>query len=207
MPVVTISRELGSGGTAIAEGVGSALDAPCVDKEVLAEMARQAGIPVEEIVEAEERLLSRPLTISPEMRAFFAADPSQRGAMDQATFIRRMAAAIRSLAQRGNMVFVGRGAQLILQDRPDVLRVHIYAPLEVRAHRIQRRRSLPDPDAAVHVVQTADDARQGWYRRFFRGADWKHLRYYHLMLDTSRIPQDVAVSMIVAAAKAAPPAE
>ncbi len=54
MPVVTVSRELGSLGTRIAEAAGARLGAPCVDKEVLAEMARQAGVPVNEIVESEE---------------------------------------------------------------------------------------------------------------------------------------------------------
>ena len=58
MTVVTISRELGSLGTRIAEAVGAALGVPCIDKEVLAEMARQAGVQVEVIVEAEEKLMS-----------------------------------------------------------------------------------------------------------------------------------------------------
>jgi len=57
MPVVTVSRELGSEGTRIAEEVARALGAECVDKEVLTEMARQAGLPGEAIAQAEEKLL------------------------------------------------------------------------------------------------------------------------------------------------------
>ena len=78
MSVVTISRELGSRGTRIAEAVGHELGATCIDKEVLAEMARQAGVEVEVIVEAEEKLMSRAGVVSQEMRSLFSADPNRR---------------------------------------------------------------------------------------------------------------------------------
>ena len=62
MPVVTVSRELGSLVTQIAEGVAVRFDASCVDKEVLAVIARQAGVPVEEIagywIDRLERMLN-----------------------------------------------------------------------------------------------------------------------------------------------------
>lgn len=208
MAVVTISRELGSEGTRIAEEVARALGAECVDKEVLAEMARQAGLPVEVIAQAEERLLSRPTLVSQDMRSLFSKGQATRSVpMDEATYLEQMSQAIRTLAERGNIVFLGRGAQLILQDRPDALHVHLYAPIEVRARRIQQRRGLPDLDTAIRIVQQADEQRRNWFRRFFSGADWKNPRYYHLMMDTGRIPPDLAASLIVQAARAIPAAE
>ncbi len=198
MTVVTISRELGSRGTRIAEKVAAALHAACIDKEVLAEMARQAGISVELIVEAEERLLSQPRVISQEMRHLFAAEPRNRaGLMDQATYVKQMSEAIRFLADQGNTVLVGRGAQVILRDYPGALHVHLYAPPEVRARRIQRRRGLAELATASQIIEQADRARREWFRRFFTGVDWKDPSYYHLMIDTGRIGEAVAVSMIV----------
>ena len=208
MAVVTISRELGSEGTRIAEAVARALGVECVDKEVLAEMARQAGLPVEVIAQAEERLLSRPTLVSQDMRSLFAKGQTAHiGALDEATYVEQMAQAIRTLALRGDLVFIGRGAQLILQDWPNALHVHLYAPIEVRARRIQQRRGLPDLDTALRIVQQADEQRRSWFRHFFAGADWKNPRYYHLMIDTSRIPPDLAASLIVQAARAIPAAE
>ncbi len=205
MAVVTISRELGSEGTRIAEEVARALGAVCVDKEVLAEMARQAGLPVEVIAQAEEQLMSRPTLVSQDMRALFAKGQRARsGPMNEATYMEYMSEAIRNLADQGNVVFIGRGAQLILRDRPGVLHVHLYAPPEVRARRIQERRGLPNFDAAKRVIQQADEQRKSWFRRFFTGADWKNPRYYHLMIDTSRVPPDLAVAIIVQAAQAVP---
>ncbi|MDI9549202.1 MAG: cytidylate kinase-like family protein [Chloroflexota bacterium] len=203
MPVVTVSRELGSLGTRIAEAAGARLGAPCVDKEVLAEMARQAGVPVNEIVESEEKLLSRPMVVSEEMRAFFSRR-GESGVLTAENYVERMSAAIRALAEQGNTVFVGRGAQLILPGAPGVLHVHIFASPEIRAKRIQERRGLGDEQAALQIVRQADERRRTWFRRFFTGANWKDPRYYDLMINTGRIPAQTAVELIVAAALSEP---
>jgi len=198
MTVVTISRELGSQGTHIAEKVAAALDSSCIDKEVLAEMAHQAGVAVEVIVEAEERLLAQPRMVSQEMRHFFAADPRNRSQpIDQATYVKQMSEAIRFLAGQGNVVLVGRGAQVILHDHPDALHIHLYAPAEVRARRIQQRRGLADLSKATQIVEQVDQMRREWFRRFFVGVDWKNPSYYHLMIDTGRVTEEMAVEMIV----------
>jgi len=206
MTVVTISRELGSRGTRIAEAVGHELDATCIDKEVLAEMARQAGVQVEVIVEAEEKLMSRAGVVSQEMRSLFSADPNRRNRpMDQATYVDGMTKAIRALAERGSVVFIGRGSQLILENHPTALHVHLYAAPEIRAGRIQRRRGMAEIGTAEHIIGLADEQRRNWYQRFFTSADWKNCRHYHLMLDTGRIPEATAVALIVHAARTAPP--
>ncbi len=204
MPVVTVSHELGSWGTRIAEEAGANLGAACVDKEVLAEMARQAGVPVTEIVESEEKLLSRPMVVSEEMRAFFSRRGEGANVLTAENYIERMTAAIRALGEQGNMVFVGRGAQLILADAPGALHVHIYAAPEVRATRIQARRGLQDAESALRIVRQADEQRRAWYRRFFSGANWKDPRYYHLLINTGRIDAQTAVALIVGAALAVP---
>jgi len=200
MPVVTVSRELGSLGTWIAEEVGARLGAPCVDKEVLAEMARQAGVPVNEIVESEETLLSRPMVVSEEMRAFFSRR-GESGVLTAENYVERMSAAIRALAEQDNIVFVGRGAQLILAGTPGALHAHIFAAPEVRAARIQERRGLTSEATALQVVRQADENRRAWFRRFFTGANWKDPRYYYLMINTGRVPAPAAVDLIVAAAR------
>jgi len=203
MTVVTISRELGSRGTRIAEKVAASLGAACVDKEVLAEMARQAGVSVELIIEAEERLLSQPRVISQEMRHFFSADPRNRTRpMDQPTYVRQMSEAIRFLAGQGNIVLVGRGGQIILKDHPGALHVHLFAPPEVRARRIQRRRGLAELESASRIIDQADRERRDRFRRFFTGVDWKNPTHYHLMIDTGRIDEALAAQMIVQAAQA-----
>ncbi|MCE7987967.1 MAG: cytidylate kinase-like family protein [Caldilinea sp. CFX5] len=196
MAIVTISRELGAEGTRIAEALAQALGALCVDKQVLAELARQAGLSVEMIVHPEERLRARPNLVSEEMKALFAKSQS-RGAADLDRDVQQMITAFQLLAKRGNMVFVGRGGQIALRDHPHALHVHLYAPVEVRARRIQARRSLPTLDAARQLVQEADEQRRQWYRQLFQGTDWKKPYLYHLMIDTHRLTVDLIVALIV----------
>ena len=206
MTVVTISRELGSRGARIAEAVGAELGAACIDKEVLGEMAKQAGVNVKVIVEVEEKLMSRAGVVSQEMRSLFSADPSNRARlMDQKTYVQQMTNVIRSFARRGNAVFIGRGSQLILEDHPTALHAHLYAAPDVRASRIQRRRGMAEIDTARRIIHLADEQRRHWYQRFFASADWKNSRHYHLMLDTGRIPEESAVELIVRAARSARP--
>lgn len=205
MPIVTISRELGSEGTRIAEAVSAQLGAPCIDKEMLVQMAKAAGVQIDVMVEAEERLLARPVGVSDEMRAFWAARRGQ-GAMSEAAFVHQLRAAIEQLAQQETVVFVGRAAQIILQNHSRALHVHLFARPEVRVGRIQQRRNLPTPAAAERIIKTADEQRRNWYRHFFSGVDWKNPKHYHLLINTGRIAPELAVSLIIQAAQSPPAA-
>jgi cytidylate kinase len=143
------------------------------------------------------------MVVSEEMRAFFSRR-GESGVLTAENYVERMSAAIRALAEQGNAVFVGRGAQLILAGVPGVLHVHIFASPEIRAQRIQERRGLADEQAALQIVRKADERRRAWFRRFFTGANWKDPRYYDLMINTGRVPAQTTVELIVAAAQSQP---
>lgn len=202
MTLITITRELGSQGNQIAEAVAAQLGISVVDQQVPIEMARQLGVTVAVIVQTEERLLAKPIGVSDEMRALLGAQRGAADAVNEGQFMQQMRAAIQRLAEPGHGVFLGRGAQIILKEHPTALHVHLYAPPQVRAIRLQQRRALPNLEMALHLVQQGDEQRKNWYRHFFSGIDWKNARHYHLMLDTARIPAPVATALIVQAAQA-----
>jgi cytidylate kinase len=165
-------------------------------------MAQREGVSVDTIVQAEERLLSRPVVFTEEMKSLLATQARKQGGLaDANSFVTHLGAAIRTLAEQDNIVLVGRGTQLLLADYPQALHVRIYAPLEVRAARIQQSRGLSDPDMALRVVRQADERRNDWFRHFFPGISWRDARHYHLMINTARIPAEVAVDIIVQAAR------
>jgi cytidylate kinase len=202
MSVVTISRQLGSHGRHVAEEVAARLSAVCVDKEVLAEMAQKEGVSVDTIVQAEKRVLSRPIAVSEEMKSLLASQSGKQGSLTNAQgFVTHLGTAIRALADQGNVVFLGRGTQLLLAAYPQALHVRIYAPLEVRAARIQQSRGLSNQETALQVVRQADEQRNDWFRHFFHGVSWRDARHYHLMINTARIPEEVAIDIIVQAAR------
>ena len=204
MTLVTISREIGSQGVRIAKAVAAELGATAVDQQVLTEMARQMGVTIEVIRQAEGRLLAKPVGVSDEMRALISAQRAVAGAMNEAQFLQQMTGAINRLAEATSSVFIGRGAQMVLKDHPMALHVHLYAPAHVRAQRIQQQRALPDIEAASRLVQQGDEQHKNWYRHFFSDLDWKNARYYHLMIDTARFPAEVATALIIQAVQAVP---
>ncbi|CAN5852317.1 hypothetical protein BH10CHL1_BH10CHL1_22840 [soil metagenome] len=206
MTIVTISREIGSNGAQIAEAVATQLGVSLVDKQVPAEMAQHLGVPLDVIMKVEERLLAKPIGVSDEMRAMFAAQRGVAGAMNEAQFIQQMTAALKRLAEPNSGVFFGRGAQIVLKDYPGALHVLLYAPPAVRAARVQQRRSIANLETALRLVEQVDEQRKNWFRHFFSGIDWKNPRHYHLLIDTARLPVPVATALIVQAAQADPAA-
>ena len=101
---------------------------------------------------------------------------------------------------------MGAGSQLILEDHPTALHVHLYAaPGCARQPDSAAPQHGQDGHGSRRIIQLADEQRRNWYQRFFSSADWKNSRHYHLMLDTGRIPEEAAVALIVDAARTAPP--
>lgn len=103
-------------------------------------------------------------------------------------------------AAQGQAMIVGRGGQMILRGRPGVLHVQVGARFETRVYNIIQREEVKWREAA-HRVRTADEQRAGYMRRFYN-VDWLDSSLYDLVINTDRIPANVAVEMIIQAAHA-----
>lgn len=100
-------------------------------------------------------------------------------------------------AATGHCVIVGRGAQWVLQDREDVLRVFVYAPWVERVERVRARaESGQDVEESIRV---ADEERASFIPAYYRG-DWKDPNLYHLMI-SSQIGTEMAARTIVNAVR------
>lgn len=103
-------------------------------------------------------------------------------------------------AAQGQAMIVGRGGQMVLHGRPGILHVQVIARFETRVYNVMQRENVKWREAA-HRVRLADEQRAGYLRRFYN-ADWLDASLYDLVVSTDRIPSDVAVDMVVAAAEA-----
>ena len=103
-------------------------------------------------------------------------------------------------AAQGGAMIVGRGGQMILRDRPDVLHVQVVARFETRVYNIIKREEVKWREAA-HRVRRADEQRAGYLRRFYN-VDWLDASLYDLVISTDKIPCEVAVVMVIEAAQA-----
>jgi len=203
MAVITISRELGSDGDRIADLVCEKLGYSRVDKAVLMEIAEESGVDVEAVRQLEESFTQRARLVSDEMTSLYRKQRSAfegRGVMDEKTYGEVLKETLEEYAARDNFVVVGRGGQMVLQAWPTALHIRLFADVKVRAQRITERESVSEAQA-LRLVEQSDERKRQYVRHMFNNADWRNLKYYHLAIDTGRIPAEIAAQMIVLAAK------
>jgi cytidylate kinase len=203
MAVITISRELGSEGDKIADLLCQGLGYCRVDSAMLAQIAEEAGVNVEAVLAKERAVTRRPKLVSSDMTSLYRKDPSAFGkqdAIDDQTYARVVRETMEKYAQEGNAVIIGRGGQMVLQDWPTALHVHLYAALKVRVQRLMGRMSISEVDAKRRI-ERSDEQKLQYIRHVRQNASWKNLKYYHMAIDTGRISPAVAAQMIISAAR------
>ncbi len=180
MAVITISRELGSGGTYVSRQVAQGLGYHLVEKDTLQKVLSQYGF-----AQFETEYESAP--------SFWERLDSNRIQM-----IDMLNRVILAVAQHGNAVILGRGSFAVLDNYRDVLNVRIQAPLPVRARRVMAEQGIDDYAKAEALVKESDLVRatflQSWY-----GVRWDTAGMFDLVLDTSKVPCDLAVRWILEA--------
>lgn len=183
MTIVAISRELGSGGTAIGSAVAKELGFEFVDREIILRAARAHDVEEAKLEAVDEKRLSFWERFDEEKRRFLI-------------FIE---AAFYSFAERGRVVTVGRGGPLLLREVDHALKVRFMAPVEVRVRRIMEEEKL-DQRAAANRIRTYDRELAGRMDYLF-GVDWTSPDHYDLVLNTGRGAWDFYVGMVVHAAR------
>ena len=123
MAVITLSRELGSRGDDIARLVAERLDLRLVGRDLINRAAKEAGAPEVALAEIDELGL---LGVKP-------------SALALRLYREKVAAVIHEMAAAGDVLLLGRGGQMILTERADVLHVRIIAPRAMRLALVQER--------------------------------------------------------------------
>ena len=203
MAVITIARELGSEGDKIAELLCQELGCRRVDKEILAQIAEDAGVDVETVLAKERRPASRPKLVSAEMTALYRKDPSafrNKSVLDDQTYQQLLQQTMEQFAQAGNAVIVGRGGQMVLRDWPAALHVRLYAPIEARVQCLVERLNISAQEAERRLTRS-DEQKREYIRQMHQYADWASLKHYHVIINTAAIAPEVASQMIILAAR------
>ncbi len=196
--VITISRQVASGGAYIGHLLARTLGYQYVEREVLHEAAKRLGLEISELAVVEERRtgiienLIKGFAFGTPEAAYLP--PSRRPVYDHELF-RTETTIIKAIASRYNAVIVGHGGYAILKDRPGTVHVYIHAPLEFRIKRLQTFHSI-SPDAAREEIEESDRRREKFLKTM-TGTDWCDARNYHLAIDAQAAGFDGARRMIV----------
>ena len=211
MPVVTISREFGAGGSSVAQLVAEELGAELVDAALVNEVARRLEYPEATVASADERpetfvdrLLDSLKYIAPEQA--LALQRRQSGAVIEPRWeiVNLTQELIREVARQGKAVVVGRGAAFVLRDHPNALHVILHAAPEVRVEAIKRRLMLNERAARERMRKT-DGERAAYIRQLYH-ADWRDSANYDLAIDTGRLGFSRAAGLVIAATAGEPQA-
>jgi cytidylate kinase len=103
---------------------------------------------------------------------------------------------IEAVAQRGNVVILGRAGFAVLSECADVLKVRIQAPFSQRVKRVMEREGMTDLDAAVERVKQDDEVHQKYVHRFYN-KQWDEPSNFDLVLDMGSLSGDEAVQRII----------
>ncbi len=226
--VITLSRQLGSGGSYMGADAATLLGFRYLDREILQHAAMEAGFPDEAMVEAlayQEQvpgmlarileLLGRmsPVPMMPsatlrEGQAYAEVLNAQLAEEFIAERERASAAehyrdlirqVIERYAETGGVVVAGRGAQVILRHRRNALHVRVYASTPVRVRALMARGGGTREEAET-AIQRSDRERARYLQRYF-GVAWDDASLYHLQINADEVPVPMGAQLIAEATR------
>lgn len=193
--VVTIGREYGSGGRVIGKLLAERLNIPFYDKEVLTRAAKESGI-WEDLFEKYDEKATPNYLFSMGVGLNIPAESAGLGMnmpLNHRIFMAQFEA-ITQLASEGPCIIVGRCGDYVLKERPNTIKLFLYADIQARIERIMATESL-SMDRAKEQVRKVDKQRQHYYN-FFADGNWGHRGNYDLMLRTDGMDVTTAADLL-----------
>jgi len=194
MPVITISRQYGSGAVEVAQRLCDVLGYSYFDKDLMVRVAAEMGVSEEGVVDFSEdtyrmrnfleRLFGRRKMKPEEPETPLPESALHVETLSEADGIDLVRDTILAAYDRDNVVIVGRGGQAILREKPGVLHVRLNGPLGARALRVKERSGTSLAEATA-LTKTKDEAAIAYLVRFFE-IDWNNPLLYHLALNTGK---------------------
>lgn len=185
LPIITISREPGSGGRIVAQRIAERLRLDLFHQEIIHEMAKSTRVSTRLLSTLDEKALS--------ILQDWISTLINRNHLWPDQYLKHLMHVIGSIGKHGGAVMVGRGANFILP--PDGrFRVRIVAPLEMRIQNVAREFGVTFDEAKRRVLRTDSD-RRAFVRKYFH-ADITAPVNYDLVINTGTVSIDAAVEAI-----------
>lgn len=194
---VTIARQYGSGGREIGEKVAEILGFKCVDRELVTLAAQKGGFNADVIKKIDENTTSSLLyTLAMGSNVFGAPHTAYNVdvPINDKLFILQ-SDIIKSLAEEGPCVFIGRCADYVLSEKKNRISIFLYGDMESRVKRIVERHEGIGEEEAMKLISKTDKRRMNYYN-FYTGERWGNFANYHLLLNTSVLGIDGSARII-----------
>lgn len=194
--IITVEREYGSGGAAIAERLANRLGWQLWDRDLTSEIAREAKVTREAVHRCDERvdpLISRLFSVYARGSYERTLPVTETRHFNTDAMVAMLHKVIEQVASKGECVIVGRGSPYILRNRPDAFHVFIYAPDD---EKLRRLRNIGQSEKeSLQLIQEVDRERASFIRHYFH-KEWPHRPLYNLMIN-SKFGDDYVVETIL----------
>ena len=191
--VITISRETGSGGHTIGKMLAERLGYDFYDKELISLVAKETHLDEGTIAENGENMSDK--TYIDMASGFVPFSRKDKIPVDKIQQTQNKL--IQSIAEKGNCVIVGRGADYILSGKKDTFHIFIHANMEHRIARVQRHEGISGEESRIRRELEVKDHSRGMLYQFFTGREWGRVANYNLSVDTGIFTKTQATEIIL----------
>jgi cytidylate kinase len=207
MTVITLSAPYGAGGSQVGPAVAERLGVPFVDRAIPTRVAARLAVPVGEAVERDESVgswLTRALLSFGQVGPVLGgATPLPDQVLTDDAFRQATEEVMREHAAGAGAVLLGRAGAVVLRDDPRALHVRLTGPADGRLRQGMLLEGVDRETAQRHIEQT-DRAREAYVQHFYRASP-RDPALYHLVIDSTAIPLEACVDLIVLAVEARGP--
>ena len=203
--VITISREIGSGGRTVGRILAEKLNIRYSDKELINSLKKQFNLTTSGV----EKLKGEKKNWLADFIQFIAPMPSAKALELDRKFTQEFRIDVTSediykaeteilkeLANEGSCVIAGRSGFFVFKDHPNHLNVFITASEDSRIRRVMKKQGLPEESAAA-LVKDIDQQRENYIKRF-TGTSRYDARNYHLVLNADGHTEEELANLILA---------
>jgi len=193
--VIVIGRKFGSGGRKIGEELSKKLGIPLYDKTILGKVAEEQEIDDNRLREMDEYLNAHRFTnIGLQLKKAIVAphylfETNPEGIIDRDQVYEWQSDVIRELADKGPCIIVGRCADDVLKDHPNLISIFITAPMAEREERIKAL--YPNVQREKYMTYTQyinqTDRLRAYYYNYHTGREWGDMNNYDLVLNSSKL--------------------
>lgn len=181
--IITISREFGSGGKEIAKRLADKLGYAYYDSKIIDLLVKETGMSEEYITNISEKgIYPLPFQFGKTFTTNLFVQKNQTDILIMQSKI------LKSIAEKGNAVIVGRGANVILKDY-NPLNIFVYADMESKINRCKEKGSkdehLTDKEL-LNKIKEVDKNRKA-FNNLISNAEWGNKENYDLCINTSNI--------------------
>ena len=195
--VITIARQYGSGGRTVGKMLAKELGIPYYSSNLMKMASEESGINEQLFRQMDEKLKNSPfLRMSTDLYTGDLIPPESSDFVSAKNLFNYQAKVIQRLAETESCVIIGRAADFVLKDYPNVVSVFVHGSAEFNLARAMEQNSMTEAEMEKFISKT-DKYRAEFYKHY-TGRDWTDARNYDLCLNSSKLGFEKCVQEIQA---------